>query len=612
MTQRSASSAALLRDGGRPLLALLLVALLLKVVIAAAALGGNPLTRHLISDSRYYVERAAGIAGVLDDPRADEPYHLPPLYPWLLAVVPGAAAGDVTGVLLVQAVAGTALLAGVWLLTRRRASRAAAFAAVMITLAYGPLTFFETKVLGDALAAALLIGWLVACDGLALATSRGNATAAEAARPERPLLRGALVGALIGATSLLRPQALVLAIIGPVWAARRQPRVGLVMALTTALMLVPSVVHNTRTDGGEWTLVSDNGGVNLWLANTGPVSGTFNTYLEDFGSIDGQAAAARRVAEDLAGEPLSYAGVSRTMTGEALAVIASEPATFLRRVGWRMLALVESFETGAVGFFDVERRWIPPLWLLPLPFGVLLGAWLAARVLTLGQRDTSPSALPALPTCAAVLMVVATALVFFHYSRFRLPLVPILAVDLMTRVNRLRHSAAGRPSRGAWFAAVLAGAAAVGVSYAPAPHHDDVLASGWTTMAETRLLDVQPGSLDVLEECLAHAERALTIRPGFARAELLAAQTELMLGRFDACADRTERILQHMPGFPPAVLLRARLLAVPHPDNPHHDMDRAAEQLLGLDMAPGIDAQTRRGISEVRRMLERQQREESR
>src|SRR5262245_12825031 len=107
---------AALREGGRPLLLVLGVALAFKLLVAVAALDSDPHARQPTSDALYYLERARGLAGLADDPRAGQTYHLPPLYPWVLRLVPGALQGEYLGVMALQALAGTALLACTWLL----------------------------------------------------------------------------------------------------------------------------------------------------------------------------------------------------------------------------------------------------------------------------------------------------------------------------------------------------------------------------------------------------------------------------------------------------------------------------------------------------------------
>jgi hypothetical protein len=414
----------LLRAGGWPLLLLLGVALALKLAVIATALSTNPLATYATSDSRYYVDRALGLLGHQDDPFSRQPYHLPPLYPYVLRMVPGFAQGAYGGVMVLQALAGTAMLAGVYILARRRMGAGGAMVATGATLLYAPLSFYETKLLGDSLATSLLVAVLVATDVLA----------------RRPSHRQALLtGVIVAAVVLLRPQALLLAFGLFVWIALRVRPLAPSYALGVVALLLPFTMHNWQASG-DLILVSDNGGVNFWLASTGPISGTFETYDRRFFDITEQAQEAKRIADAEAGRSLSPGEVSDWFTRRALAEIVAHPQRFAKRVTLRARALLESFETDIVCFPPVESTTIFPLRVLPLPFGVLAGLALAAAMLG-GRLRTGPHA----PMWLVVSMAALTALLFFHYSRFRLPLVPLLALGVGAGWERAR--AGGVPAR---------------------------------------------------------------------------------------------------------------------------------------------------------------------
>jgi hypothetical protein len=569
----------LLVGGGRPLLALLVVALIVKLIVAAAAISGDPLTAYATSDARYYIDRALGMLGRLDDPFATEPYHLPPLYPWVLRLTPGFGEGAYGGVMILQALAGTAMLAGVYVLARRRMGQAAALLAAALTLLYGPLTFYETRLLGDSLATNLLIAVLVAADVLA----------------DRPsAARASILGLLVAAVSLLRPQALLLAVALAVWIGMTQRRYALAYVVGLLALLSPFTLHNVRASG-DLIPVSDNGGVNLWLANTGPLSGTFTTHDERFGDIDRQAAVARQIAQDQAGRPLSPGEVSSWLSQEALTVIFARPGEFMQRVGLRARALLETFETDVVAIPPVETTTIPPLRVLALPFGLLAGLALGAALL--GARFASA---PRAPMWCVAGMVVLTALVFFHYSRFRLPLVPLLALCTAAGVERAR---AGAVHAGRWVAAIVGCVVVVLVSMQPAPHHAGTLANGWTSLAQARLAQATPGDTAAVEAALADARRALEHKPGFARADLLGARATLLLGRFDACDGHLLSLEALVPGYPPVMLQRALLAAHPGPGNRHRDPDLARQLVSTLRLPATTDPELQAGIDQVERML---------
>jgi hypothetical protein len=574
-----------LRDGGRFLLLLLGLALALKLVVALASLDTNPLAQRPASDALYYLERARGLAGLVDDPLADEPHHLPPLYPRVLRLVPGAVHGELLGVLALQALAGTSLLAGTWLLARRRLPRPAALLAVVLTLLYGPLTFYETRLLGDSLATALLVLLLVACDALH-----------DASRARGRTLAGLLAGLSLALAALLPPQALLLLPLLAAWAARRCRRAAAALLLAALLPLLPSTLHNLRAGAGL-APVSDNGAVNLWIAGTGEPSGTFQAPGLAFGDIATQARAARELAQARSGQPLDPSQVSDWFVHEALGGIAADPLAWLTRVGQRARALLESFETDVAAFPPVEMGLVPPLAPLALPFGLLLA--LAAGALALGGR-LRPA--PCLPALALAGMVVLTALAFFHYSRFRLPLAPLLALLAASAWAPLAARTA-RPARTA-LALVLA-TALVWQSYRPAAHWNATRANGWASVGWARLSQVVPQDAAAAEQVLADAERALALQPGFPRAERLAARACLLLHRFADAGRHLDTALAAAPGYDEAALDLALLQAIDEPANPRHD-PAAARALL-----PRLQALARRSpalaesVAQVEALLER-------
>jgi hypothetical protein len=581
-----------LRGGGRPLLLLLLAALVLKLLVAIAALELDALATRPASDALYYLERARGLSGRIADPRADEPFHLPPLYPLVLAAVPGAVDGKLMGVLALQALAGTALLAGTWLLARRRLPRGASFLAVGLTLLYGPLSFYETRLLGDSLATCLLVLMLVAADALA----------------DRPGPRGTLVGALIGAltalAALLRPQALLLLPVLALWALRRSRAAAGALLLAAALLLLPSTLHNLRTGGGLQP-VSDNGGLNFWIANRDvgaegsevQLSGSFDAPGPAFGDIARQPEVARALAESRSGRTLDSAQVSAWFTAQALSDIAARPGLFAQRLLLRARALVESFETDAACFPAVEMHLLAPLALLGLPFGVLLGMALAARLL--GGR-LAPA--PRLPMLAVTGLVLLTALLFFHYSRFRLPVVPLLAIVAASGLPPLLARTAGF-ARALCAAAALAGVTMISVW--PAPHHAPNVANGWTSLGWAELSAAPPGDTERLQRVLQRAQVALLAQPGFPRAERLAARACLLLHRFGEAGEHLDAALATAPGWDEALLDRALLQAIPDPANTRRDREAAAAALPALREAAQSNPALVEGLHQVEKLLAR-------
>lgn len=518
----------LLRAGGKPLLGLLVFALAFKFVVLLAALADDPLMRFPTSDIAYYIDQARLlIAGRTPA----EPHHMPPLYAQLrawLGDAPLPGAGGVAGAVGISAVLVAQLLAGVlglalaWIAAARRVGPRAALLAPALCLAYGPLGFFELKGLGDSLGANLMLGLLVVVEALP--------------RAKRPALVAGSAGVLSALAALLRPQVLLVIVLLAPWVWRRARLSGAAMFLgAAALVLAPSTLHNLDHSAGL-VPVSDNGPFNLWVAHTGPMSGSFATDRPEFGNIAGQAHVSRALASAAAGRALSWAEVSSHWRGEALAAMFAAPLDTLQRVGLRAAAMVESFGTGIVAIPEVEMALVTPLRLAALPFGLLLGAFLGLWIAA-GRPRPSAAAMPWLLVCAAT---VASTLMFFHYERFRLPLVPALAVGvcvLGTQWSRQRSArgtdAASSASATGWPTGrvVLGGFVLILVtaqSYLPRTHHANTLANGWASVAEARRATAN-GSDDFYEfsDALDDFDRALAIDPRSPRALLGALDLDL-------------------------------------------------------------------------------------
>ncbi len=594
--------------GGRPLAALLMVAAGIKFLVVAASLDANPLARHATSDSRYYLDRAAGIAGQAMDPFAAQPYHLPPLYPQLLARVPGALDGSFGPLFLLQALAGTAALLGLYLLAVRRTSRPLALAATGLALLYGPSTFFEVKVLGDSLACSLLVWVLVLADRLADGFPSPRAEQAPKLSPAPGLtLRHAMgfaigLGLGCGTATLLRPQLMLLLPVLAAWLWLRRLRgPAVAFALTAGLVMLPSLLHNLSAEAG-FAPVSDNGGVNLWLANTGPMSGTFLTHDEAFGDIERQAQSAQAVAETLAGRTLGPGEVSNTLSQAAWNAIWREPGVFLERLALRAQALTETFETGIVCVPAIESQLIAPLQVLAVPFGLLLALTGASLVILARGRDRRSNApagsseapgSPLLPMLAVAGIVLLTTLLFFHYSRFRLPLIPLACVAVSCAAQRLGH-VAQRPGPGRILIALLVGVALAWVSWQDGTHHADTRAIGWTSLSEARLALATP---DTRQAALQAADdditTALAHAPALVRARLQAHRVALGLARFEQANQHLDAVAAVLPEHPQVLLNRAWMHALQHPDNRFYNPAGARELLRRLEQTAILDPELR-------------------
>ena len=493
--------------------------------IAIAQLGPHPLLQPAGGlDSEWYVALATRVAAgdwLLAAALDGGAFPISPLYVYVLAIVLGVSGGSLAAARALQAALGVVAVALVMRSARDWFGEVAGLAAGALVAAAGVITFHEIVLLQSALDPVL-----VAAAGFALG---------------RAILRGgagpwAATGALLALFALNRPNALVVAAgvgLGLLVHALRVRHRGALVALLSfglaaAATLAPAAARNAIVTG-ELTLVSSHGGLNFYIGNRPGADGTYEAPPGITPSIAGQTRDARAVAESAAGRGLGDAEVSRHFSGLAFAWIRAQPADALAlfaRKAWLVLHRVELPLNYSYAYYAEDEatvlRWLPVgAWCL-VPLGV---AGLAARPRTGVGRGAWLRwlALPALYATSVAL--------FFVAGRYRLPLLPLLAVGAAGALVTLVDAARAR----AWRAAVLLllpGALAAALAWWPLRLDDgrleervalaSVLASlGRTSEAVARAAEVarahpQPGTV--------HYRVALALQ---ARGEGAAAEAEV-------------------------------------------------------------------------------------
>lgn len=416
------------------------------------------------------------------DPRiATTPYFRPPGYPCMLSAVYRAAGRDPAAPRVLQFALGLATAALGWWLGRRLAGRTAGLAAAAILASCWSLVYFEGQLLDPA-----ILSLLTLLSVLATLRAGENPTPA----------RGLLAGLAFGAFALIRPNILLVApaaVLWLVWVTRRRGNSGRGRVAAAALLaglalaILPVTVRN-RVAGGEWVLLSTNGGINLYVGNNDAadaqsaaipeieeLTGSGGWTLFDWPDI--VAALGRKL-----GHPVGQAEASRYWGRQATAWIATHPARFAaltaRRAAlfWGPAEVSEHDARLTRAASGVLRR-IP----IGFPFALAL-AITGAAALVAGRREIGgvpPTSDTDLET-AALLGAFAAAyflsyLAFFFNARFRAPLVPILALLAGIAVDRIARLAVDRRAAPAlaWGAAALLLWGALSVDVAAKPPRED-------------------------------------------------------------------------------------------------------------------------------------------
>ncbi|MEA2562355.1 MAG: hypothetical protein QOH06_3859 [Acidobacteriota bacterium] len=395
-------------DRKRRLLLLLLTAALLVRLAHWWAVRDEPFFAWLAMDSQEYDRWAQEIAA--GDWLGSQIFFQAPLYPYLLAVLYKLFGHSLDAIYLAQI--GLAV-AGIWALYRagrEMGGERVGLAAANLSAFYGPFIFHDVHLLKESLAVS------VTCFLLWILATRRHWLAA---------------GLLLGVLALLRENALLLLPFLLPWG-KGFVRKSAALVGGLVLALLPVAIRNGIV-GGDFLPTTSQGGVNFYIGNNPEADGTYRPIVpgKQIPALERQEPV--RVAEIELGRKLSPAEVSSFWMGKALSWAADHPGDFLR-LQLRKLGMFWSWYEwpDAVDYYWVRGR-SPLRWLAPVEFGAvtlfaLAGLWMIRR---------NPG--PFTPALLFALGWMLTTIIFFLFSRYRLPAVPalmLLAAVPLARVNR--------------------------------------------------------------------------------------------------------------------------------------------------------------------------------
>jgi tetratricopeptide (TPR) repeat protein len=370
----------------------------------------QPFFAWLVMDSQEYDRWAREIAA--GDWLGSQVFFQAPLYPYLLAILYALFGRSLDAVYLVQIVLA---VAGCWALYRagrEMAGERAGLGAALLAAVYGPFLFYDVQLLKESPAVAVtsFLLWTLA-----------------AARARPGLGRWLGAGALLGILALLRENALLLVpfLLPLAWTQEGKGpafvRRGGALIAGLALVLLPVAVRNGLV-GGSFLPTSSQGGVNFYIGNNPQADGTYQPIVpgKQIPALERREPA--RLAEQAAGRRLNAGEVSRYWLDRSLAWVRREPGAFAR-LQVRKLGMFWSWYEwpDAVDYYHVKT--LSPILRLPLlEFG---GAVLLALAgLVLARRRLGAFA----PVLLFTLGWMLSTVVFFLFSRYRLPVVPALLV----------------------------------------------------------------------------------------------------------------------------------------------------------------------------------------
>ena len=226
----------------------------------------HPFSQKLISDARIFDDWALRIASG-DWLGAPEVFILPPLYPYLMAVVYAVFGHAPKLIIGLQAIAGCASAILVYRLGARHFGAYAGLFAGLLFASYGPQLFYEGMLLGTSGAVFLsLIG---------LTLISGN---------NKTHWHLGLAGLVFGLATLMRPNilsAIPFLLFGAWWAyhnaapAKRSIRLG---GYFLGGLILPLLVCGLRNGlvADDWVLMTAHGGINFYMGNHPDAPGWFS------------------------------------------------------------------------------------------------------------------------------------------------------------------------------------------------------------------------------------------------------------------------------------------------------------------------------------------------
>ncbi|MFC1707366.1 tetratricopeptide repeat protein [Planctomycetota bacterium] len=265
-------------------------------------------------------------------------------------------------------------------------------------------------------------------------------------------------GVVLGCFGLTRENSLILLPVVVVWLLghfRHQPRAtilrwGASLLLGLAVVLLPVALRN-KAIGGDFILTTSQLGSNLYIGNNERSEGIYAPLRPGRSNWTFERKDATELAEEALGRTLRPAEVSQYWTHEALSYVRGRPWHWLRLMVRKWLLTWNAIEIPDTEDQYVYSRISPLLRALStlLHFGVILP--LAALGVCLTWRERRRVWL----LYVTLITYAASVTAFYVFSRYRMPLVPILVLFAGAGLANLRRLMQRRAVREAAVAGIL-------------------------------------------------------------------------------------------------------------------------------------------------------------
>lgn len=370
------------------------------------------------------------------------PYFRAPCYAWFLAVIDALSGGGAWAPRLVQALLGAATATAAAWCGLRLVGRRAGLAAGLIVALYGPLIFAGGELLHETLVTALITGALVALVHGQL----------ELDDPDAGALPWFVAALLLGFAAITRPNALALApvLLATPWiTSRRAALTGRARRLVAPVLfglllpILPVTAINFIASG-DLVWIASQGGINFYAGNNAAADGRSVVVpeLSGTGGWEDFVPRVREIAEKAEGKALRPSEVSAWWADRGRAWLQGYPGDAAALYGRKLSALLGGYEIPNNRDINVARRESLLLAILVGHAGPVFYPWALLLPLAAIGLVMAPDRRRLFPVWGTTLLFALSLLPFFLCDRFRLPLVPLLAIPAglgLVTLAGLRH-----------------------------------------------------------------------------------------------------------------------------------------------------------------------------
>ncbi|HUQ86513.1 MAG TPA: tetratricopeptide repeat protein [Vicinamibacterales bacterium] len=501
-------------------------------------LRASPFFDTLLGDANGYDKWAQRLAA--GDWIGTDVFYQAPLYPYFLGGVYAIAGRDLLIVRILQAAIGSASCVLLGLAAARLFSKRVGVIAGLALALWAPAIFFDSLLQKSVLDMFFMCLSLWIISGI---RDQGSGIGGQGSG-----IRGqgsgvgawVMLGAAMGALALTRENALLLIAVIAIWAWLHAPRQVIAFVAGLILVLSPVVARNYSVDG-RFYLTTSQFGSNFYIGNNPTADGTYASIRFGRGAPEFERLDAKELAEESVGHTLSPAEVSSFWTGRALDYITSQPVSWVKLTGRKILLLFnrgEMLDTEAqesYAEFSVVLRvlgWFTHFGLLvPLAVLGMVLAWPERRRLWI--------------VYALAIAYAASVVMFFVFARYRYPLVPLLllfaALPFDSKAREYLASLLAQDSRRRQLAVALIAVA---------------IFANWPVLSPTLMKSITENNLGtalvekgLYDRAIAHHERSIALRPDYAPAYNNLGAALRAAGRLEDAVARYKQALELNPNF---------------------------------------------------------------